>query len=393
MRIGLVGPVNPAEFKSYFPNNDVPEMNPNASAVQALVKSYLDAGHTVSVFTKNANNIYQEFTSEQLKIYTVPNKWIPKASIFRINIIRQLRKAIRTHLDELDVLHSQWTYEYAFASKAFAKRMPVFCTVRDWCPYIMKTFCRTFSESFRWHINYFLFRQVMADNGIHLIANSHCTYQRIKAAYPDKEVNIIPNSVKKEYILTQREKTPDTIRLITIANGIFDPKKNIVSLLRAFKILRKDYPEAVLTIIGNNNDPLLDYLRWKEEGLLNGVVITGQLSHDDVISQIDDSTMLVHPSLEETFGNIFLEAMARRVPVIGGSDSGAVPLVLGNGKYGICCDVTNPEEIVKAILLLFDESRTKELVNEATDQLRSTYASDVVCENHVKLFKSYVNKG
>ena len=390
MRIGLVGPINPAEFGSFFPNCDVPKMNLNASSVQALVKSYLDDGHTVSIFTTNENNIYQEFTSEQLKVYAVPYRWIPRTSILQVYKVVQLKKAIQTHLNELDVLHAQWTYEYAYAAKAFANQIPVFCTVRDWCPYIMKMVSRTFLGAFGWRIKYYMFRRVMANNDIHFIANSHYTYQRIKTDYPDKEVAIIPNSIKKEYILTKRKNVPNSIRLITIANGIFDPRKNLVTLLRAFKRFREQYSEASLTIVGRFSETHPDYVKWKEDGLFDDVVTTGQLSHEGVIDQIDASTMLIHPSLEETFGNILLEAMARRVPVIGGVESGAVPMVLGHGKYGVCCDVSNPNEILKAIQLLLDENKAIEVVDAATEHLQSTYASDVVCYNHIKLFQRYV---
>ncbi len=390
MRIGIVGPFNPAEFKDYFPNKQVPEMNKNASSVQALVKSFVEAGHVVSVFTVNENNIYQEFLSNQINIYTVPYRLLPRTSIFQVYRVKQLRKAIKKHLQELDVLHAQWTYEYAYATKAFANNIPVFCTVRDWCPYIVSVVCRTMLGKLGWSIKYIMFRLVMASEDIHLIANSEYTRARILSDYHNKKVALIPNSIKKEYILNNKERTSVGIRLITIANGIFDPRKNIINLLKAFKLLKSDYPEAALTIVGRYSKKTSTYVQWRDEGLLEGVTTTGQLSHEEVIAQIDNSTILVHPSLEETFGNILLEAMARRVPVIGGSESGAVPMVLGNGKYGICCDVREPTEICKAIHLLLDENRSKAIVNAATDHLLSTYASDVVCKNHINLFQSYM---
>ena len=391
MRIGIAGPFNPAEYKGFFPNCEVPEINRNASSVQALVKSFVEAGHNVSVFTVNENNVYQEFISDKIKIYTVPFRLIPGMGILKIDRVNQLRKSIRQHLSELDVLHAQWTYEYAYAAKAFTKELPVFCTVRDWCPYIMSVLNNNLLGKIGWRIRYYMFRRVMSDGGIHFIANSEYTKLRIVSDYPQKEVVIIPNSIKKEYILTQRKSAESVIKLISIANGIFDPRKNIINLLRAFKLLREKYQDATLMVVGKYSESHSNYNLWKEDGLLDGVILTGQLNHEDVITQIDNSTIMIHPSLEETFGNILLEAMARRVPVIGGNEAGAVPMVLGNGKYGVCCDVTEPKDIYQAIIFLMDMDKVKLLVNNATQHLLNTFASDVVCENHVKEYSKYLN--
>lgn len=391
MHIGIVGPFNPAEFKTFFSKRKVPEMNLNAAAVQALVTSFLEAGHDVSVFTVNSyNNTYQEFISDNLKIYAVPFRFLPNTSIFKVYVIRQLKKNIKKHLSELDVLHAQWTYEYAYAAKSFAREIPVFCTIRDWCPYIMKNVINTLYKKIEWNVNYYLFSKVIKSTNIHFIANSEYTYSRVIKDYPEKKIVIIPNSIKKKYIKTYGIESTESVKLIAIANGVIDPRKNIVSLLRAYKIFKKDHPDTSLTIVGRCKKDSPVYMGWCEEGLLENVVMTGQLDHDGVIAAIDQSTILIHPSLEETFGNILLEAMARRVPVIGGLKSGAVPIVLGYGKYGVCCDVTSPESICEAILSLTNEAKLDEQVNNATEYLINTFASDVVCDRHIEEYAKYI---
>lgn len=390
MRIGIAGPFNPYEFRNLFSTDEIPNINQNASAVQALVMSFLDEGHHVIVFTINPVNKSQVLRSENLIVYLIPYRLIPRTSIFQFYFVYNLRKCIRKNLKDIDVLHSQWTYEYAFAAKAFSKEVPVFCTVRDWCPIIMNL-PMTLLGKFGWRvIKYNMFRKVMSTSDIHFIANSSYTYSRIESEYPEKEVTIIPNSIKKEYILTKEISPLQDVVIISIANGITNPRKNIISLLKAFRLLRNTYEDATLFIVGktSKDDPI--YKQWKEDSLLNRVIMTGPLSHDEVISYLDQSSIMVHPSLEETFGNTLLEAMARRVPVIGGKDSGAVPTVLGNGKYGICCDVTSPEEIVNAIIFLLDKKNAEQKVNAATGYLLDKYASDVVCIKHIELYMNYL---
>lgn len=389
MRIGIVGPFNPSEFKEMFPGVKTPQIHETANAVHALARSFIDAGHTVSVFSMSMTNKHEEFISEKVKIYLVPFRAMPRTSIFQVYFINKLRKVIREHIDEVDVLHAQWTYQYAYAARVFAKEKPTFCTVRDWCPYII-TLLHGWGK-FCWeHIYYPMFRKVMGTEEMHFIANSHYTYSQIIGDYPEKDVDIIPNSVKKSLILSNRKIEPEKLTIITIANGITDPRKNVANLLKAFQMLHDEIPEAALYLVGRKDENNPVFQQWKNKGLLEGVVTTGSCTHDEVISYIDKSTMMVHPSLEETFGNTLIESMARCVPVVGGKESGAVPYVLGKGKYGVCCDVSNTEDIYKAVKCLLVKENAEQLVNSATEYLLATYASDVVCERHIELYQRYL---
>lgn len=387
MNIGIVSSFNPYEFKDLFAPAEVPNMNANASSVQALVKSYLDAGHTVWAFTINNAPQYQEFFSERLKVIAVPRRVMRGLSFLRYYDIKYLRDAIRRYIDQLDVIHGQWTYQFSYATLTFAKRIPVFCTVRDWCPYIMSLPMSRRDKPY-WYANYYMFKRIMKNENVHLIANSHYTYERIKSAFPQREVVIIPNSIKKEYILSTKTIKVDHIRIITIANGITDYRKNIERLLKAYQLLRKDIPSAELVVVGRYDEDSEVLKEWKDKGYLDHVELTGGKTHDEVIALVDGSSVMVHPALEETFGNTLLESMARRVPVIGGYKSGAVPMVLGNGQYGICCDVTKPEEILKSILLLTDRNVVEDYLDKATHNLIENYASDVVCDKHIQVYSS-----
>ena len=108
----------------------------------------------------------------------------------------------------------------------------------------------------------------------------------------------------------------------------------------------------------------------------------------EVIAAIDDSTCLIHPALEETFGNILLEGMARCVCVIGGDKSGAVPLVLNKGKCGILCDVTSVASMVDAMKKALNLKETQSLIEEGTSRLLGSYSSDVILEKHLQLYKN-----
>ena len=129
---------------------------------------------------------------------------------------------------------------------------------------------------------------------------------------------------------------------------------------------------------------------WRGKGLLNQVELRGSIDHDSVISVLDGCSVLVHPAMEETFGNILLEGMARRIPVIGGLHAGGVPQVLGQGKYGILCDVTSVDSLLQAMLKAEDPKIAQPLIADATTYLQQNFSSDVVGKKHLQVYQTYI---
>ena len=391
--IGICGPANPSEFKTYlYPNQEVPVMWTAAAAVNAHIQSLLDLNQDVYVFTQSMSQRpgkkVKLINGEKLHFIIFPHSSIPHDGRTRITCVMMLRKIVKRFICHLDILHAQWTYEYAYVASMFSKILPVFCTVRDWCPY-QQSIQDTFEGKVLWTINRFLFNRVINDSNMNFIANSDYTYNCLLSYNRNKDVTLIPNGIKSKFILKSRDKYPSLPTFISIAQGLYDPRKNILSLLVAFKKFSLTH-KAQLKLIGLYKEDEVE--QWRQMGLLGNVLLLGGMNHDEVIKQIDKSSVLVHPSLEETFGNILLEGMARRIPVIGGRKSGGVPNILGNGKYGILCDVTNPDSICGAMEKSIEDSGVNNLVDNATNRLLSTFSSDVVGRKHLELYVSKLNK-
>lgn len=395
MKIGIVAPCNPYELKEFlFDGQDVPNINKGASAVNTLVKEFLRKGHSVKVFTSyDGTEAQKALVGQHVEIFMCHRKKpLPFTTfVYRLYMVPRIAKMIKKEVAGLDVLHAHWTYEYAMAAKMFVKKLPVFCTVRDWCPYI-QTMQINFKSRLYWKVSRLVFECVMADKHIRFIANSHYTYNSIVDKYPRKDVKIIPNSIERSYILDKEKQHIGTSTFIAISQAIDDKRKNYDRLLLAFKSFHNKYPDSILRLVGAGFVSDNQYvLKWKESGLLSGVELYGFVNHDKLMELIDASSCLIHPSLEETFGNILLEGMARCKPCIGGLKSGAVPMVLGNGKYGILCDVQNIGSIICAMEKSRDENFTTELVLRATCHLKETYASDIVANSHIALYQKSLN--
>lgn len=389
MRIGISAYVNPYELREYLnTGQEVPYINPSATSVNNIALGLLRKGHKLIIITSTVEKMpLQQLHGSHLDIYIVSSApVINKTGIFlRWYMVKRLRKVIKAHVHEMDVLHAHWAYDFTLAATAFTSTLPVFCTVRDWGP-IMCHYA-TGLQKLSWTcVSVPVFKRVLKSHKIHFVANSRYIHHLIQTYYPNDLCDIIENPVKQRFIIEQRASYPKDPVFVSVSQLLTDPRKNITSLLRAFHLLRNERAQARLILVGQCDVTSAIYQQWERGNLLEGVTLSGFLNHDKLMGLLDSVSALVHPSLEESFGNTLLEGMARRLPVIGGSASGAIPYVLGQGKYGLLCDVTSPNDIKEKLIQSLDIGTMQPILDAATTYLEKDLNEDVISERHIRLY-------
>ena len=119
-------------------------------------------------------------------------------------------------------------------------------------------------------------------------------------------------------------------------------------VLDAWREVHRRLPEAVLTMIG----PV--------EGALPPNVETnhGRWNSTTIIRELRRSSLFVMPSRCETWGDVFLEAMAYALPCIGSSND-AMPEIIEDGHTGYVVPPDDPLALADRICdLLLDRERT-----------------------------------
>ena len=97
----------------------------------------------------------------------------------------------------------------------------------------------------------------------------------------------------------------------------------------------------------------------------------------------EEADLFCSSTLEESFGMVFLEAMAQGVPCIGGEKSGAVPWVMGDG--GVTCDVTKPEKLAECIeRVMGDCDLRKKLSMNGLRRVKDNFDIDKIVETYEK---------
>jgi glycosyltransferase involved in cell wall biosynthesis len=119
---------------------------------------------------------------------------------------------------------------------------------------------------------------------------------------------------------------------------------------------------------------------------VKNVVFLGPTPHEEVLKNIAASTLVLHTSLEESFGMVLVEAMAYGVPVVAGQASGAVPWVVGDG--GLLVDVTSVEAIAGAVnRMLSDPALYAQLSARAVAIVAERFPLATVADQYLALYE------
>jgi glycosyltransferase involved in cell wall biosynthesis len=206
---------------------------------------------------------------------------------------------------------------------------------------------------------------------------------------------VIPNGSETNLdVLPQKELNAKEPYLISINNG-FDNRKNVHTLLKAFGIIHRIIPNAELHLFGVGYGIDEAAQKWaNEQGLLNDkLYFEGFCRHDVVCEKLREADLLIHPSREESFGLIFLEAMQNGTPCIGGLNSGAVSWVLDEGNAGVLTDIESPNDIANSVMeLLKNKEKWNNLRQYGFDYVKDKFDFDYVSECYLALYNSIVDK-
>jgi glycosyltransferase involved in cell wall biosynthesis len=317
------------------------------SCVTYLADALLSEGAQLSIHTLDPSLSRPcILKGDHLTIYAGPYR--PSGRM--CDLMRKERTVLLESLkiDQPDVVHAHWTYEYAHA--AIKSEMPHIITVHDWAPAILMY------HKDLYRLGRYLMDRIAMRKGLKFTVNSPYLQEKVSRV-TNKKVPITPNAIPDQWFLHEAKCKSASFRILSINNG-FRGRKNVSRLIEAFGHVREAYPDARLTLIGNCYEPNGEAFVWaKANGLSGNISFRGALSNSEIKDSLDESDLLVHPALEESFGMTLVEAMARRVPVVGGLSSGAVPWVLDDGRAGKLVDVSDARAIANGILELLCDDR------------------------------------
>lgn len=121
-------------------------------------------------------------------------------------------------------------------------------------------------------------------------------------------------------------------QLLFLYVGRLAPEKDLDILTQSIKQVNQTHQEKIRFIIAGDG-PYAQDMREQSDG---NVLFTGYLQGAELSSLYASCDAFVFPSSTETFGNVVLEAMASRLPVITVRSGGVTDNVV-DGQNGLLC--------------------------------------------------------
>ncbi len=175
-------------------------------------------------------------------------------------------------------------------------------------------------------------------------------------------------------------------RINIISIGKFIERKDHLTLLKAFLMLKDKYPSLHLTIIGESSDDDC-YSRVQqfinENKLSRGVDILLNLPNKKILKMYRAFDLFVLPSYNEPAAYSHLEAMANKLPIIV-SDENGTKNYINEGYNGYIFKARDHVDLANKIeIIISDKKRTIELGENSFSLVKSNYS----IESTTKLLK------
>jgi phosphatidylinositol alpha-mannosyltransferase len=142
--------------------------------------------------------------------------------------------------------------------------------------------------------------------------------------------------------------------------GRHEPRKGLLELLKAYRILRKTGCDCRLLVVGTGPQER-EARRYVATRNLGGVEFLGRVSEDEKAQLFRTAHVFVSPATgRESFGIVLLEAMAAGAPIVC-SDIHGYKGVVRRGEQGLLVPPRRPKALAAAIgkLLADPELRTR----------------------------------
>lgn len=204
---------------------------------------------------------------------------------------------------------------------------------------------------------------------------------------PPERVRVIPYGVDVPAALVASARNPSAILFV----GILERRKGLQFLLNAMALLRRDFPQMRLRVVGQGpSGPELQRLA-RRLGFGDRIVFLGHVEDLELERLYASSGIFAFPSLQEGFGFAPLEAMAHGLPVVT-TTAGSLPEVVQDAA--ICVPPGDPEALAGALRRLFEDAPLREaLAARGREHVMRAFSWDATAQRLLDLYRSLAARG
>lgn len=174
---------------------------------------------------------------------------------------------------------------------------------------------------------------------------SYPTKWAFEKIYGKKPFFMCPSGVPEKYITQPRFFPHGVSKYIYV--GTFMRRKYASCLVPAIAKAYTNEPFSI-TFIGDGDDKGQIIKKAKDNNCSDKVHFTGRISREEIWQHLDEAEVFIMISKIETFGLVYLEAMARGCVVVASKNEG-MDGIIKDGVNGFLCEAGNEKELQNVI--------------------------------------------
>jgi glycosyltransferase involved in cell wall biosynthesis len=185
--------------------------------------------------------------------------------------------------------------------------------------------------------------------------------------------------------------------------GRLERRKGILDLFAAIPEVLRRVPDARFLVAGADNSAsdgferrtgrrYDEFFEERHPEAAHAVSFLGHVSEARLAQLYQSCDLFVAPSLHESFGLIYLEAMNYAKPVVA-CRAGGVPEVVAHGETGILVDPESPKALAEAIVtLLGSPTRLREMGLAGRARLLERFTHLAMARAFAEIYRSLVSR-
>ena len=308
-----------------------------------------------------------------LNIVKVPTAILPRPTFF----INHFPAHFRRKMKQYDIVHFHNDTDLSFPFFSYGLRMP-------------KIFhCHCLDTTYYHYKRNPIARQIFLRSADIFIALSRFLSGMLSdLGVPKENIRIVPNGVDVNRF---REGTGEKNENLLLFVGRLDPKKGIRVLLQSLKHLNTP---VKLVMIGPSSTykeysrgivKLIDDVGKKT---MHTVTYLGRVAPQELVRWYQKASILVLPSISESFPMVNIESLACGTPVVA-SNVGAVSEVVRDHENGILVPPGNPIKLAEALQYLLDNEDTRlKFGKQGVKWIVENFSSEVTITRLIDIYRS-----
>ncbi len=205
----------------------------------------------------------------------------------------------------------------------------------------------------------------------------------------DKEITVVPNLVSPRFFEGEL-RTPPGERFGFISIGTLEHKKGMDLLMRSFADAAGEDDRFTLTVCGDGPDADALKRQAEELGVAAKVTFTGRISREEVAERLRANQCFVLPSRSETFGVVFIEAMACGMPIIMTKTNAWQMLALP--ETGLAVEIDDQTALTQAMLRI-PESYAEYDPEKIREYCVSRFSASGVARQLTEIYEKVLGRG